>query len=214
MPLRGVHGGLSIAGFWSIMKRQVRMLLTRLSTNLHSRSIRGVARTLAIVALLFVSVLIGGADAFADEGDTHYQDPTNPYGSPDMDSAYQPQADFIEPQEVKVNGIIGRPPSQHSIAQQPPPSICSGPNCINSNGNGNNTCTTCSSSGRGGGGGGGLFGGKGLGGLGGLFGGKGGGGGFFGFIKNLLGRRLAGGGGGLGGGGGGGGCSGPNCPVT
>ena len=47
------------------MKRQVRMLLTRLSTNLHSRSIRGVARTLAIVALLFVSVLIGGADAFA-----------------------------------------------------------------------------------------------------------------------------------------------------
>ena len=48
------------------MKRQVRMLLTRLSTNLHSRSIRGVARTLAIVALLFVSQLIGGADAFAE----------------------------------------------------------------------------------------------------------------------------------------------------
>ena len=50
------------------MKRQVRMLLTRLSTNLHSRSIRGVARTLAIVALLFVSLLIVGADAFAQEG--------------------------------------------------------------------------------------------------------------------------------------------------
>ena len=47
------------------MNRQVRMLLTRLSTNLLSRSIRGVARTLAIVALLFVSQLIGGEDAFA-----------------------------------------------------------------------------------------------------------------------------------------------------
>ena len=62
---RGVHGGLSIAGFWSIMKRQVRLLLTRLSTSLHSRSIRGVARTLAIIALLSVSLLIVGADAFA-----------------------------------------------------------------------------------------------------------------------------------------------------
>ena len=51
------------------MNRQVRMLLTRLSTNLHSRSIRGVVRTLAIVALLFVSVLIGGADAFAQNKD-------------------------------------------------------------------------------------------------------------------------------------------------
>ena len=46
------------------------MLLTRLSTNLLSRSIRGVARTLAIVALLFVSQLIVGADAFAQGGVT------------------------------------------------------------------------------------------------------------------------------------------------
>jgi hypothetical protein len=220
MPSRGVHGGLSIAGFWSIMKRQVRMLLTRLSTNLHSRSIRCVARTLAIVALLFVSVLIGGADAFAEDMKLIFQRSSSGgyvrlNNSPSyisLPSIIQrvgkevPGADAInnDSQDVMEDGDYGNgnygekvhSTTEIKLEDAKAKEEEEAPNKISSPSN-QNTCTSCGNSGS-----------KGPGGFGGKkpFGGQGP---FRRIISRLVGGR--GGGRGGGGGGGGGGCSGGSC---
>ena len=182
------------------------MLLTRLSTNLLSRNIRGVARTLSIVALLFVSLLIVGADAFAQGGViqiygssscTYCQQFKNHPGYIDTAApGYTGRTFGTYPQAVTADGrtLVGRDDIQNELSKpaqpqggsiihayrQPPPE--------NSGRCGPNGCSGGGGRGRGG------FGGLGGGGLGGLLGGGGGGG--LGGLGGLLGGQ--GGGGGIG----------------